>query len=141
MSPTIVVGYAPTREGEAALDAGVTEAALRGGRVVVVNASKGESWVDEAFVQGESLARLRSLLAAATVPTELRQPVRGNDPAEEIVLAAEELEAEFIVVGMRRRTPVGKLLMGSTAQRILLTAPVPVLAVKAPLTVRARRAR
>lgn len=132
MTDTIVVGYAPTREGQAALEMGIEEAVLRDGTVVVVNASRGDAWVDEAFVQGESLAHLQSLLAEAPVRTELRQPVRGNDPAEDVVEVAEEVAAELIVVGMRRRTPVGKLLMGSTAQRILLTATVPVLAVKAP---------
>lgn len=132
MSATIVVGYAPTYEGEAALEAAIAEAALRGGRVVVVNASRGYSWVDEAFVQGDSLAKLQRKLAEARTPTELRQPVRGNDPSEEVVDAAAELGAELIVVGMRRRTPIGKLLMGSTAQKIILTATVPVLAVNAP---------
>lgn len=129
---TVVVAYAPTHEGEAALATAFQEAALRGTDVVVVNASRGDAWVDDAFVQGESLARLRSLLVGAGVPTELRQPVRGNEPSEEVVDTADELSAELIVVGMRRRTPVGKLLMGSTAQRIILTASVPVLAVKAP---------
>lgn len=129
---TVVVAYAPTREGDAALARALDEAAVRGTNVVVVNASRGDAWVDDAFVQGESLEQLRSTLAQARVPTELRQPVRGREPAEEVVDAATELGAELIVVGMRRRTPVGKLLMGSTAQRILLTASVPVLAVKAP---------
>lgn len=131
MGVTIVVGYAPTREGEAALETAFEEASLRDGSVVVVNSSPGDAWVDEAFVQGESLTRLQSLLAAAPVPTELRQPVRGKDPAEEVVDLADEVGADVIIIGMRRRTPVGKLLMGSTAQRILLTATVPVLAVKA----------
>lgn len=129
---TVVVAYAPTQEGEAALQTALEEAALRGTDVVVVNASRGDAWVDDAFVQGESLDRLRSVLAGASVRTELRQPVRGNEPSEEVVDAADELGAELLVIGMRRRTPVGKLLMGSTAQRILLTASVPVLAVKAP---------
>ena len=44
---------------------------------------------------------------------------------------AEETNADFIVIGLRRRTPVGKLILGSNAQRILLDAPCPVLAVKA----------
>ena len=45
--------------------------------------------------------------------------------------AAEEHNADLIVIGLRRRTPVGKLIMGSTSQRILLEADCPVLAVKA----------
>ena len=38
----------------------------------------------------------------------------------------------MIVIGMRHRRPVGKLIMGSTAQRILLDAPCRVIAVKPP---------
>jgi nucleotide-binding universal stress UspA family protein len=57
--------------------------------------------------------------------------VRGMEPAEDLIAVAEEIEADFIVIGLRRRTPVGKLILGSNAQRILLEAPCPVLAVKA----------
>ena len=57
--------------------------------------------------------------------------MRGQEPAEDLIAAAEEFGAELIVIGLRRRSPVGKLLMGSDAQRILLDSPVPVLAVKA----------
>jgi nucleotide-binding universal stress UspA family protein len=59
------------------------------------------------------------------------QPVRGHDAANEVLEAADDHGAELIVIGLRRRTPVGKLIMGSTAQRILLEASCPVLAVKA----------
>jgi len=57
--------------------------------------------------------------------------VRGTDPADDLVSVAEEVGADFIVIGLRRRSPVGKLILGSNAQRILLDAPCPVLAVKA----------
>ena len=53
------------------------------------------------------------------------------DPADDLIAVADEVGADFIVIGLRRRTPVGKLILGSNAQRILLDAPCPVLAVKA----------
>ena len=58
--------------------------------------------------------------------------VHKKDPAEVLVELAEETNAELIVIGVRRRTPVGKLLLGSQAQKVLLDAECPVLAVKAP---------
>jgi nucleotide-binding universal stress UspA family protein len=57
--------------------------------------------------------------------------VRGLEPAEDLITVAEETGADFIVIGLRRRSPVGKLILGSNAQRVLLEAPCPVLAVKA----------
>ncbi len=65
------------------------------------------------------------------MPYEIRQAPDDLDPAEELISAAEATEAEFIVIGLRRRSPVGKLLLGSNAQRVLLDASCPVLAVKA----------
>ena len=61
---------------------------------------------------------------------EVRQLVRGFEPAEDLIGIAESSGAELIVIGLRRRTPVGKLILGSNAQRILLDAHCPVLAVK-----------
>ena len=60
----------------------------------------------------------------------MRQLVRGNEPAEDLITVANETDADLIVIGLRRRTPVGKLILGSNAQRILLDAPCAVLAVK-----------
>ena len=57
--------------------------------------------------------------------------MRGLDPAEDLINVAEEVSADLIVIGLRRRSPVGKLILGTNAQRILLDAPCPVLAVKA----------
>jgi nucleotide-binding universal stress UspA family protein len=127
----IVVGYVPKPEGRAALDRAIEEATLRSGRLVVVNASRGDSYVDAGWAPAQEIELVKSRLAEAGVEFELRQLVRGHEPAEEVVDLAEELGAELIVIGMRHRTAVGKFLMGSTAQRILLDAPCPVLAVKA----------
>ena len=56
--------------------------------------------------------------------------MRGNEPAEDLIAVANDVGADLIVIGLRRRTPVGKLILGSNAQRILLDAPCAVLAVK-----------
>jgi nucleotide-binding universal stress UspA family protein len=127
----IVVGYVPKPEGRAALDRAVEEAKLRGGRLVVVNASRGDALVDAGYAGVQEIELVKSRLTESGVEFELRQLVRGHEPAEEVVDLAEELGAELVVIGMRHRTAVGKFLLGSTAQRILMDAPCPVLAVKA----------
>jgi nucleotide-binding universal stress UspA family protein len=128
----IIAGYVPKPEGRAALDRAVEEAKLRGARLVVVNASRGDALVDAGYAGVQEIELVKSRLAESGVEYELRQLVRGHEPAEEVVDLAEEVGAELIVIGMRHRSAVGKFLLGSTAQRILLDAPCPVLAVKAP---------
>jgi nucleotide-binding universal stress UspA family protein len=128
---SVIVGYVPTREGETALDHAVGEARSRGARLVVVNTSRGDALVDERYVDEDQLATLRSRLADSGVDHEVVHTMRGRDASEEILALAEERRAELVVIGLRRRSPVGKLLLGSTAQRVLLDAPCPVLAVKA----------
>ena len=74
---------------------------------------------------------MRRELSEAGIDHDVRQLVRGKEPAEDLIAVAAEVDASVIVIGLRRRTPVGKLILGSHAQRILLEAPCPVLAVKA----------
>jgi nucleotide-binding universal stress UspA family protein len=129
----IVVGYVPKPEGHAALRLAAEEAKLRDASLVVVNSSRGGrefDGADEVRIEHE-LDDVRSQLAAAEVQHEVRQLVRGMDAAEDLIKVAEEVQADIIIIGLRRRSPVGKLILGSNAQRILLDAPCPVLAVKA----------
>ncbi|MCZ2860074.1 universal stress protein [Blastococcus sp. VKM Ac-2987] len=128
---TIVVGYVPTPEGEAALSAAVAEAGLRQQPLHVVNTSRGDAYVDNRFLPEEQVAALRERLDATGVVYEIDQKVRGHEAAEEVVEAADRVKASLIVIGLRRRSPTGKLITGSQAQRILLDANCPVLAVKA----------
>lgn len=129
--PVVVVGYTPSVQGEAALRAAVEEAGRRGARLHVVNASAGSSYVDAGLAGDADLAAVREQLSRDGVEHEVVQHIGRMEPAEEILDAAERLGASLVVIGLRRRTPVGKLLMGSTAQRVLLQAAAPVLAVKA----------
>ena len=131
---TVVVGYIPNQHGEAALTAGLAEARLRSTDLLVVNATRGDSMIDKKYLGSGAVADLEQRLAAESdVSASVRQTM-GSDVADEIVRLAAEVDAELVVIGLRPRTPVGKMIMGSVAQRVLIDAPCPVLAVKAPLT-------
>ena len=129
---TIVVGYVPKPEGDAALARAIEEAKLRGDTLVVVNSHRGgREYDDDTSSRTEQdLSALETKLKESGLPYDVRQLVRGFEPAEDLISIAEASDADLIVIGLRRRTPVGKLILGSNAQRILLDAPCPVLAVK-----------
>jgi nucleotide-binding universal stress UspA family protein len=100
---------------------------------VVVNSHRGGNDFDgNAATQAErEMDAVRKKLEGAGVPFDVRQLVRGFEPAEDLISIAEANDAELIVIGLRRRSPVGKLILGSNAQRVLLDAHCAVLAVKA----------
>ncbi len=128
----IVVGYVPKPEGRAALEVAIDEARLRDARLVVVNSHRGGREFDResADETERQLHGVAELLDKSGVVHEVRQLVRGLDPGDDLTQVAEQEGADLIVIGLRRRTPVGKLILGSNAQRILLDATCPVLAVK-----------
>lgn len=126
----VVVGYIPTPEGAAALEAAKANIATSGGRLVVVNTGNHGDNSSPLFATAQDLDALDAELKGESIPHEVVQSTAGRSAAEELLLAAEQHDAELIVIGLRRRTPIGKLIMGSTAQQVLLDAPCPVLAVK-----------
>ncbi|MFK5634080.1 MULTISPECIES: universal stress protein [unclassified Ornithinimicrobium] len=128
---TVVCGYVPTPEGRAGLDAAIDTAKLRGEDLVVLNTRHGEAPVDPRYATDDDIAEVRQILEGSGVPFALEQEATGQGPAADLLSLATERGASIIVIGLRRRTPTGKLLFGSTAQQILLEAEVPVLAVKA----------
>jgi nucleotide-binding universal stress UspA family protein len=128
----ILVGYVPTPEGEAALEAAGAEAVLRGASILLLNTSRGDTFLDNRYANSDELAAAEAKLRERGVEVTIQQAVGNGDVAGELLKAAAEEEVGLIVLGLRRRSPVGKLILGSTAQRVLLEAPVPVLAVKVP---------
>ncbi|HET7399054.1 MAG TPA: universal stress protein [Intrasporangium sp.] len=129
----IVVGYVATKEGRAALKRAAEECLLRNTKLIVISSHRGgkDFDADESARFEAELTRIQAMLEERGLEHEVRQLVRGNDPSEDLIAVAEEVKADFIVIGLRRRSPVGKLILGSNAQRILLDASCPVLAVKA----------
>ncbi len=129
----IVVGYTPTREGQAALDYAKGAALTSSGSLVVVNTGKDGNYASPLFASQPDLDAVQAELEAAGIEHEIRQPVDGRPAAEAILTTLTDVAADLLVIGIRRRSPVGKLLFGSTAQQLLLDASCPVTAVKPPV--------
>lgn len=120
VAATIVVGYTAKPEGRAALERSIRMARAGGATIVIVHTAP-----------AEELVGLDEEMAATGVAYEIHQAPDVLDPAEELIKVSESSPDPIIVIGLRRRSPVGKLLLGSNAQRVLLDASCPVLAVKA----------
>ena len=127
---TIVVAYAPRPEGLAALDKGIEIAKRRKERLVVVNAGPGGAKDDPALADVLDVEKIERRLSEPGLDAEFKQFVRGKNAVEEIEAMVEELPASLLIIGLRKRSPVGKLIMGSVAQRIIIDAACPVVAVK-----------
>ena len=128
---TILVAYVPRPEGRAALDKGIEIATRRNERLVVVNAGPGGRQEDPSIVNGYEAERVEERLATLPIEAEFKQFVRGKSTIEEIEEMVAALQVSVLVIGLRKRSAVGKLLLGSMAQEILLNVDCPVLAVKA----------
>lgn len=123
---SVAVGYVASQEGRAALSAAIQEAALRKTDLQIMGPVPG-------VASAEAEADIREAItaaAAAGVAAALRPNDGGTDAANLMIDASYEADVELIVIGVRRRSPVGKLFLGSTAQRVILEAGCPVTAVK-----------
>jgi nucleotide-binding universal stress UspA family protein len=127
----IVVGFTKTPEGRAAFDRAIEEARLRGAELLVVHSTGESESPEEVLSYQDELKKVDRQLIEAGIPHSIHRLARGNHPGEDLVEFASEEGAEMIVIGLRRRSPLGKMFLGSNAHGILLDAPCPVLAVKA----------
>ena len=129
---TVVVGYVPDATGYLAVTEAARQARWRETDLVIVNAVGAEGYTRPTAADELDLDALAARLDTEGVPHGIRHLEIGNGTASDAVLAvADEVDAELLVVGIHRRSPVGKALLGSNAQRILLNAACPVLAVRA----------
>jgi nucleotide-binding universal stress UspA family protein len=127
---SIIVGYRPTPEGTAALERALEEQTRRNAPLLVLHSTEPVDETTRPSLE-QQIDALAARLTQAGVAHDIRSIDADADPAEAILAAEAEAQAELIVIGIRRRSPLGKLILGSTAQRVILEADCPVLAVKA----------
>ena len=128
---TVVVAHQVSPTSKLALVAAATEARYRETDLAVVHVADSALDADraEAYRLGIADEIERVLGPDPQVKWELHLTT-GVDVGDQVVALADEVEAELLVIGARRRSPVGKALLGSVTQTIILRANVPVLVVK-----------
>lgn len=131
---TVLVSYIPKPEGWVALDAAIAVAVRQQSPLVVLNVAVGDNFADPTFADEKDLDAVRDRVAEAGLEVDVRQITQARDVSEAVLTLADELPATLIVVGLRRRSAVGKLLLGSNAQHIILAANCPVLSVRPDAT-------
>jgi nucleotide-binding universal stress UspA family protein len=125
----IVVAYSPDQYGAAALDHGATIARTEGVPLVVVNATRGDAYVDRRYAPDAAIAAMEERLREEGIEVTVHHDT-VPDVSQAVLDVARDADAALMVVGVRRRSPVGKVFLGSVAQRVILDADCPVLAVK-----------
>jgi nucleotide-binding universal stress UspA family protein len=124
---SVGVGHLGTPESRAALGHAIREATVRDEDLVVVapeEVARGAEFLADLDLARASLGRRE---------VEVRTIAADADAAAELIDLSFEDGIELLVIGLRRRSPMGKLIMGSTAQKVLLEARCPVTAVKPPV--------
>lgn len=150
----LLLVYEPTAAGHAALKAARAEAKLRKAKVIVVrhvkpsgaqpvpdvgsrsSQSAGDLARDSSSRQDlgtlrDEMDSVEQGLRGDGLDADARLLTEGSDPSEEFLKVARSEDVDLIVIGLRRRSPVGKLVLGSVSQDLLLQADCAVLAVKA----------
>jgi nucleotide-binding universal stress UspA family protein len=128
----ILVGYDGSKVAEDAVKLAHKHAkAFKADIYIVTSLGQGPALKKEDIDKAESkLEKLRTPFKVDDIPCETRVSVSYESPGEDLVRFAKEKDIDEIIIGVRRRSKVGKLVFGSTAQYVILEAPCPVVAVK-----------
>jgi len=124
----ILLAYVPSATSEAAFAFAVKEAERRDASLLVLASERAP---DPRKARGVTDQRpLQERLEETGLGFELRTVPKRDDPADDILDAVEHDDVDLVILGIRKRTPIGKILLGSTSQRVAIESPVPVVMVK-----------
>ena len=128
----ILVGFDGSKVAEAALELAAAHVQAFNAQILLVHSMLGGPEVPKRDFENREreLQYQKNLLQKKNIACESLMSVRGLEPGEDLVRLAQEHRVDEIIVGVKRRSKVGKLVFGSTAQYVILNAPCPVVTVK-----------
>jgi len=128
----IMVAYKDTKESQLALDIAKTHSRFFNAKLLIVSSSEGGKGEDPEEINKMTLKleEIKTGLSQEGIQCEVTQLARGLSPGEDIVFFADENNVDIIYVGIQKKSRTSKLLLGSTAQFIILKASCPVISVK-----------
>jgi nucleotide-binding universal stress UspA family protein len=129
----ILVGYDGSNMAKAALELAKERAKVRGAKIDVVNCmeqSRNLEYEEIRKAEQNLEGEVHHILNPANVSYETHLLISGQEPGESLVEYAEQNKSDEIIIGIQRRSKVGKLMFGSTAQYVILNAPCPVVSIK-----------
>ena len=128
----ILVGVDGSNSAKDALALAKKHAVAFDAQVIIVSSLTGGSVTHAVEVEHatEDLEFAKKIFDDEGIQCETKLLVRGMTPGEDIIEYAKEKAIDEIIIGIKRRSKVGKLLFGSNAQYIIIKAPCPVVTVK-----------
>ena len=128
----ILVAYDGSKIAKEALQLAIKHAGAFNGTILLVQSMVGGPEIPrKEFAEAEKeLQQQEIILKGDGLSCETLLSVRGLEAGEDMVRIADEKKADEIIIGIQRKSKVGKLLFGSTAQYIIINAPCPVVTVR-----------
>jgi len=128
----ILVGYDGTNAAGEAVAVAEQHARVFGATIILASSMVGGPEVPrkDFEIAEKSLEYAKNVLVDKKIPCKTIMSVRGLEAGEDLVRLADEQQADEVIIGVRRRSKVGKIIFGSTAQYVVLNAPCPVVTVK-----------
>lgn len=132
----VAIAYQVPASSQPALEEAVRQAAFRGSELIVIHVAETFDQDDADHYLAGISDDIEKALSVEHIPSvnwrlELTTPENGKNVEASILRICAESAADLLVIGARRRSPVGKALLGSLAQNLILDAEIPVVVVKA----------
>jgi nucleotide-binding universal stress UspA family protein len=128
----ILVGYDGSNVAKDALAQAEKQAKAFNAKVVIVASMEFAPQVErhKHKVFQEDLKKAKERFDAQGIDCETEVSLKGASAGEDLLQHARDLNAELIIIGVKRRSKLEKLVFGSTARYVIMEAPCPVLTVK-----------